>query len=95
MGSENYLIVDGQQTTLSLLLLLNGWRVKVGDMEYSRQPILINPTNYVLEVGRRGLDLSEGMRALLGFGDVGRLKRRYASEYVARRPFSGLRFAAT
>jgi uncharacterized protein with ParB-like and HNH nuclease domain len=34
-GSENFLMVDGQQRVLSLLLLLNGWRVKVGDMEYT------------------------------------------------------------
>jgi hypothetical protein len=33
-------------------------------MEYSRQPISFNPTKFVLEVGRRGLDLSEGMRAI-------------------------------
>ena len=58
-SSENFLIVDGQQRVLSLLLLLNGWHVKVGDMEYARQPISFNPTKYVLEVGRRGLDLSE------------------------------------
>jgi len=35
-SSENFLIVDGQQRVLSLLLLLNGWHVKVGDMEYIR-----------------------------------------------------------
>jgi hypothetical protein len=57
-SSENYLIVDGQQRVLSLLLLLNGWRVKVGDMEYTRQPISFNPTKYLLEVDRRGFDLS-------------------------------------
>jgi hypothetical protein len=65
-SSENFLIVDGQQRVLSLLLLLNGWHVKVGDMEYTRQPISFNPTKYVLEVGKRGLDLSEGMRAHMG-----------------------------
>jgi hypothetical protein len=59
-SSESHLIVDGQQRILSLLLLLNGWHVKVGDMEYTRQPISFNPTYYVLEVGRRGLDLSGG-----------------------------------
>jgi hypothetical protein len=53
-SSENHLIVDGQQRVLSLLLLLNGWHVKVGDMEYARQPISFNPTKYVLEVGKRG-----------------------------------------
>jgi len=83
-SSENFLIVDGQQRVLSLLLLLNGWHVKVGDMEYTRQPISFNPTKFVLEVGRRGLDLSEGMRAHLGLKDVDALKRRYASEYVDR-----------
>jgi hypothetical protein len=82
-SSENYLIVDGQQRVLSLLLLLNGWRVKVGDIEYSRQPISFNPTKF-LEVGRRGLDLSEGMRAHLGLKDVDDLRRKYASEYVDR-----------
>jgi hypothetical protein len=59
-SSENFLIVDGQQRVLSLLLFLNGWHVKVGDMEYTRQPISFNPTKHFLEVGRRGLDLSEG-----------------------------------
>jgi hypothetical protein len=83
-SSENYLIVDGQQRVLSLLLLLNGWHVKVGDMEYTRQPISFNPTKFVLEVGRRGLDLSEGMRAHLGLKDVDDLRRKYASEYVDR-----------
>jgi hypothetical protein len=83
-GSENYLVVDGQQRILSLLLLLNGWRVRVGDMEYSRQPVSFNPTKYVLEVGRRGLDLSEGMRARLGLEGTEDLKRKYASEYVVR-----------
>jgi hypothetical protein len=83
-NSENFLIVDGQQRVLSLLLLLNGWHVKVGDMEYTRQPISFNPTKFVLEVGRRGLDLSEGMRAHLGLKDVDALKRKYASEYVDR-----------
>jgi hypothetical protein len=83
-SSENFLIVDGQQRVLSLLLLLNGWHVKVGDMEYTRQPISFNPTKFVLEVGRRGLDLSEGMRAHLGLKDVDALKRKYASEYVER-----------
>ena len=58
-SSENYLIVDGQQRVLSLLLLLSGWHVKVGDMEYSKQPISFDPTKYVLEVDRRGLDLSK------------------------------------
>jgi hypothetical protein len=82
-SSENFLIVDGQQRILSLLLLLNGWRVKVGDIEYSRQPISFNPTKF-LEVGRRGLDLSEGMRAHLGLKDVDDLRRKYASEYVER-----------
>jgi hypothetical protein len=82
-SSENFLIVDGQQRILSLLLLLNGWHVKVGDMEYTRQPISFNPTKF-LEVGRRGLDLSEGMRAHLGLKDVDDLKRKYASEYVDR-----------
>jgi hypothetical protein len=83
-SSENHLIVDGQQRVLSLLLLLNGWRVKVGDMEYTREPISFNPTKYVLEAGRRGLDLSEGMRAHLGLKDVDGLKRKYASEYVIK-----------
>jgi hypothetical protein len=83
-SSENYLIVDGQQRVLSLLLLLNGWRVKVGDMEYTRQQISFNPAKHVLEVGRRGLDLSEGVRAHLGLEDVNALKRKYASEYVDR-----------
>jgi hypothetical protein len=83
-SSENFLIVDGQQRVLSLLLLLNGWHVEVGDMEYTRQPISFNPTKFVLEVGRRGLDLSEGMRAHLGLKDVDDLKRKYASEYVER-----------
>jgi len=62
-SSENYLIADGQQRVLSLLLLLNVWHVKVGDMKYSREQISFNPTRYVLKVGKRGLDLSEGMRA--------------------------------
>jgi hypothetical protein len=35
-SSENYLIVDGQQRTLSLLLILNGWRIRVGDVEYTQ-----------------------------------------------------------
>jgi hypothetical protein len=83
-SSENFLIVDGQQRVLSLLLLLNGWHVKVGDMDYIRQPVSFNPTKYVLEVGRRGLDLSEGMRAHLGLKDADDLKRKYASEYVER-----------
>jgi hypothetical protein len=83
-SSENYLIVDGQQRVLSLLLLLNGWHVKVGDMEYTRQPISFNPTKFVLEVGKRGLDLSEGMKAHLGLKDVDDLNRKYASEYVDR-----------
>jgi hypothetical protein len=83
-SSENYLIVDGQQRILSLLLLLNGWRVKVGNMDYTKQPISFNPTKYVLEVGRRGLDLSEGTRAHLGLEDADRLKRKYASEYVIK-----------
>jgi len=69
-SSENFLIVDGQQRILSLLLLLNGWHVKVGDMKYSREQISFNPTKYVLEVGKRGLDLSEGMRAHLGLKDM-------------------------
>jgi len=83
-SSENHLIVDGQQRVLSLLLLLNGWHVKVGDMEYTRQPTSFNPTKYVLEVGKRGLDLSEGMRTHLGLKDVDDLKRKYAGEYVDR-----------
>jgi hypothetical protein len=53
-------------------------------MEYTRQPISFDPTKYILEVGRRGLDLSEGMRAHRGLKDVDALKRRYASEYVDR-----------
>jgi hypothetical protein len=57
---ENRLIVDGQQRVLSLLLLANGWRVKVGDMEYTRQPISFNPTKHVLEVGRRVLTSLKG-----------------------------------
>jgi hypothetical protein len=65
-------------------LLLNGWHVKVGDMEYTRQPISFNPTYYVLEVGRRGLDLSEGMKVHLGLEDADRLKKKYAGEYVTR-----------
>jgi hypothetical protein len=83
-SSENYLIVDGQQRVLSPLLLLNVWHVKVGDMKYSREQISFNPTRYVPEVGKRGLDLSEGMRAHLGLKDVDTLKRKYASEYVER-----------
>jgi hypothetical protein len=83
-SSENFMIVDGQQRVLSLLLLPNGWHVKVGDMEYTRQPISFNPTKFFLEVGRRGLDLSEGMRAHLGLKDVDDLKRKYASEHVER-----------
>jgi hypothetical protein len=53
-------------------------------MEYTRQPVSFNPTKFVLEVGKRGLDLSEGMRAHLGLKDVDDLKRKYASEYVDR-----------
>jgi hypothetical protein len=83
-SSENYLIVDGQQRILSLLLLLNGWHVKVGDMEYTRQPISFNPTKFVLEAGKRGLDLSEGMRTHLGLEDMDALKRKYVGEYVDR-----------
>jgi hypothetical protein len=89
-SSQNYLIVDGQQRVLSLLLLLNGWSIRVGDillkMEYTTQPISFNPTKYVLEVGKRGLDLSEGMRAHLGLGleDMDGLKRKYVGEYVDR-----------
>jgi hypothetical protein len=69
-SSESFLIVDGQQRILSLLLLLNGWSIRVGDMEYTREPISFNPTKYVLEVGKRGLDLSEGMRTHLGLKDM-------------------------
>ena len=83
-SSESFLIVDGQQRVLSLLLLLNGWSIRVGDMEYTREPISFNPTKYVLEVGKRGLDLSEGMRAHLGLEDADSLKRKHASEYVER-----------
>jgi hypothetical protein len=83
-SSENFLIVDGQQRIRSLLLFLNGWHVKVRDMEYTRQPVSFNPTKLVLEVGKRGLDLSEGMRAHLDLKDVDDLKRKYASEYVER-----------
>jgi hypothetical protein len=82
-GAENYLIVDGQQRILSLLLLMNGWHVKVGDMEYIEEPISFNLTKG-LEAGRRGLDLSEGMRAHLGLRDVDALKRKHTSEYVDR-----------
>ena len=53
-------------------------------MEYSREQISFNPTRYVLKVGKRGLDLSEGMRARLGLKDVDALKRKYASEYVEK-----------
>jgi hypothetical protein len=53
-------------------------------MEYTRQPVSFNPTKFVLEVGKRGLDLSEGMRAHLGLKDVDALRRKYASEYVDR-----------
>jgi hypothetical protein len=53
-SSENFLIVDGQQRVLSLLLLLNGWHVKVSDMKYTREPISFNPTRYVIEAGKRG-----------------------------------------
>jgi hypothetical protein len=53
-------------------------------MEYTRQPISFNPTKFVLEAGRRGLDLSEGMRAHLGLKDVDDLRWKYASEYVDR-----------
>jgi hypothetical protein len=83
-SSENFLIVDGQQRVLSLLLLLNGWHVKVGDVEYTRQPISFNPTKFVLEVGRRSLDLSEGMKTHLGLEDLDGLKREYVSEHVTR-----------
>jgi hypothetical protein len=83
-SSENFLIVDGQQRVLSLLLLLIGWSIRVGDMEYTRQPVSLNPTKFVLEVGKRGLDLSEGMRAHLGLKDVDVLKREYVGEYVDR-----------
>jgi hypothetical protein len=69
-SSENFLIVDGQQRVLLLLLLLNGWSIRVGDMKYSREQISFNPTKYVLEVGKRGLDLSEGMRSHLGLKDM-------------------------
>ncbi len=53
-------------------------------MEYTRQPISFNPTKYVLEVGKRGLDLSEGMKAQFGLNDVDVLKREYIGEYVDR-----------
>jgi hypothetical protein len=83
-AKKNYLIVDGQQRVLSLLLLLIGWSIRVGDMEYTRQPVSFNPTKYVLEVGKRGLDLSEGMKAQFGLKDVDVLKREYIGEYVDR-----------
>mgnify|MGYP005618704889 CR=1 FL=1 len=44
-----------------------------------------HPTEYVLKVCRRGLDLSEGMSALLDLDDVGTSLSAL---------FSGLRFAA-
>jgi hypothetical protein len=50
------------------LLLLIGWHVKVGDMEYSKQPISFDPTKYVLEVGRRGLDLSRELEFIWARG---------------------------
>jgi hypothetical protein len=53
-------------------------------MEYTRQPISFNPTKFVLEVGKRGLDLSEGMRAHLDLKDADDLKKKYAGEYVDR-----------
>ena len=83
-SSESFLIVDGQQRVLSLLLLLIGWSIRVGDIKYTRQPVSLNPTKFVLEVGKRGLDLSEGMRAHLGLKDVDVLKREYVGEYVDR-----------
>jgi DNA topoisomerase IB len=83
-AKKNYLIVDGQQRVLSLLLLLIGWSIRVGDKEYTRQPVSFNPTKYVLEVGKRGLDLSEGMKAQFGLKDVDVLKREYIGEYVDR-----------
>jgi hypothetical protein len=44
-------------------------------MEYTKQPVSFNPTKFVLEVGKWGLDLSEGMRAHLGLKDADDLKR--------------------
>jgi hypothetical protein len=38
------------------------------------------PTKYVLETGRRGPDLSEGIRAHLSLEDVDALKRKHTSE---------------
>jgi hypothetical protein len=34
-------------------------------MEYTREPISFNPLKNVLEAGKRGLNLSEGMRTFL------------------------------
>jgi hypothetical protein len=58
--SENFLIVDGQQRVLSLLLLLNGWRVKVGDMEYTTQPISLTLLNSSLRSARGALTYLRG-----------------------------------
>jgi hypothetical protein len=81
-------LTASRKSSRSSFSCLNGWSTSVGDillrMEYTTQPVSFNPTKYVLEACRRGLDLSQGMRAHLGLKDVDVLKRRYASEYVDR-----------
>jgi uncharacterized protein with ParB-like and HNH nuclease domain len=46
-STESYLIIDGQQRTLSLLIL-NGWRIRISDVEYT-QPLTswLQPLNEV------------------------------------------------
>lgn len=62
---EKFLIVDGQQRLVSLLLLASDWKLRIGPYFIEREPVLLNTSTMKFEIGRRGNSISSMVRVLL------------------------------
>lgn len=83
-GRRRFLIIDGQQRLVSLLLLASNWSLEVGPYNVRRGPISLDLQTMRFQIGRKGINLSEVLQAKLKWtNELTELKNKY-------RPFDKL-----
>lgn len=84
--SKNYkptYILDGQQRLTSLMLIMNGWKIKRGDKELATSPIRFIPESEKFYIGeKRGIDVSLVVKAAMADAEaITVLQKDYPGKY--------------
>lgn len=82
-SSKPIYVLDGQQRLTSLMLVLNGWKIKRGDEEIRTSPIRFIPESEKFYIGeKKGIDISLIVKASMADADaLTTLAKDYPGKY--------------